>query len=110
MGCDSVPIVQHLELTQSAPKEFENGSGEQELFVVFVSQHGGFWMADVVCSALSAWWLIPPIVCFSSTQQGLVTMESFCPNDWALPWGQGPCCVVQPGTEPPMLSMQPSCG
>ena len=83
---------------------------EQELFVVFVSQHGGFWMAGVACSALSAGWPIPPIVCFSSMQQGFVTMESFCPNDWALLWGQGPCCVVQPGTEPPMLSMQPSCG
>ena len=34
--------------------EFENGSGEEEHFVVFVSQRGNFQMVRVVCVILRA--------------------------------------------------------
>ena len=34
--------------------EFENGSQEEELFVVLMSQCGNFWMAGVACSLLRA--------------------------------------------------------
>ena len=64
LGMQNLSVTESLEdeheilSTLLAVLEFENGSREEELFVVFMSQGGNFWMFGVACMVLRAVGLI----------------------------------------------------